>query len=87
MRDKPTDDYPAARAKSTNNDSSAHRWATLGDCPAASAVLSESVNIHFIGPSRSGHVKVGRDTWAWAKCLGLGGSETTSTWIVAVSRT
>lgn len=36
-------------------------------CSAASAVLlSESVNLHFTGPSRSGHVKVGRDTWARA---------------------
>lgn len=35
-------------------------------CPAASAVLSESVSVHFTGPSRSGHVKVGSDTWAWA---------------------
>lgn len=38
----------------------------LSVCPAASAVLSESVNVHFTGPSRSGHVKVGSDTWARA---------------------
>lgn len=29
-------------------------------------MLSVSVNVHFTGPSRSGHVKVGSDTWAWA---------------------
>lgn len=62
-RDKPTDDDPAARASPSNGDSSAP---PLGVRPAASAVLSESVNVHFSGPSRSGHVKVGRDTWAWA---------------------